>query len=65
MSQTYEYGDYNRGGMLAFAFSMVFTLTFFVYVAFVHKGVDLQEIQDSQPKAEQAAEKAPEAESAE
>lgn len=44
MSQTYEYGDYNRGGMLAFLFAMVVTLLFFVYVAFLHSGVDLQEI---------------------
>ncbi len=44
MSQTYQYGDYNRGGMLAFLFSMVTTLLFFVYVAFLHSGVDLQEI---------------------
>lgn len=55
MSQTYEYGDYNRGGMLAFAFSMAITLAFFVYVAFVHKGVDLKEIQSEQPAVEQPA----------
>ena len=53
MSQDYEYGDYNRGGMLAFAFSMVTTLVFFIYVAFIHSGVDLKEMEQSQPKAEQ------------
>lgn len=52
MSQTYQYGDYNRGGMLAFSFSMVITLAFFVYVAFIHHGVDLQEIKSSDVKAE-------------
>ena len=52
MSQEYDYGDYNRGGMLAFSFSMVVTLAFFVYVAFVHSGVDLQEIEKDQPKVE-------------
>lgn len=52
MSQEYQYGDYNRGGMIAFSFSMVITLTFFVYVAFVHSGVDLKELEQSQPKAE-------------
>ena len=56
MSQTYDYGDYNRGGMLAFSFSMVITLAFFVYVAFIHQGVDLKEIQPPQPKTEQAPE---------
>lgn len=44
MSQTYNYGDYNRGGMIAFWFSMVVTLVFFVYVAFIHSGVDLKEM---------------------
>lgn len=54
MSQTYDYGDYNRGGMIAFSFSMVITIVFFVYVAFIHSGVDLKEIQQTQPKAEAA-----------
>ena len=52
MSQTYQYGDYTRGGMLAFSFSMVITLAFFVYVAFIHSGVDLQEIDKGDVKAE-------------
>ncbi|MCJ8275451.1 MAG: hypothetical protein HRT44_12660 [Bdellovibrionales bacterium] len=56
MSQSYQHGDYNRGGMIAFAFSMVFTLAFFVYVAFVHIGVDLKELEAAQPKTEKAAE---------
>ena len=57
MSQDYQYGDYNRGGMQAFAFSMVITLVFFVYVAFIHSGVDLKEMeQPNQPKAETAVE---------
>lgn len=64
MSETYQYGDYNRGGMLAFSFSMVVTLVFFVYVAFVHSGIDLKEIPDSQPKTE-GAEKAGSAEATE
>lgn len=54
MSQTYEYGDYNRGGMIAFSFSVVTTLVFFVYVSFVHSGVDLKEIKQNQPKAEKS-----------
>jgi hypothetical protein len=49
---TYNYGDYNRGGMLAFSFSMVITLTFFVYVAFIHSGVDLNEIPKEPAKTE-------------
>ncbi len=56
MSQDYQYGDYNRGGMLAFSFSMVITMAFFVYVAFIHSGVDLKEIPDTDStKQEQAA----------
>lgn len=50
MSQNYDYGDYNRGGMWAFAFSMFVTLVFFVYIAFVHSGVDLKEVDQNQPK---------------
>lgn len=60
MSQTYDYGDYNRGGMIAFTFSMAITLVFFVYVSFVHSGVDLKELEQSQPKAESSQEGAPE-----
>ncbi len=54
MSQTYEYGDYNRGGMLAFFFAMVVTLLFFVYVAFLHSGVDLQEIKTKEVEQKMA-----------
>lgn len=54
MSQDYQYGDYNRGGMLAFSFSMIVTLSFFVYVAFVHTGVDLKELKEAQPQTEAA-----------
>ena len=56
MSQSYQPGDYNRSGMVAFAFSMAFTLVFFVYIAFVHSGVDLKEIQVEPPAAEKSAE---------
>lgn len=60
MSQDYQLGDYNRGGMIAFAFSMAITLVFFVYVAFIHKGVDLKEIQPEQPAAEKTVEESAE-----
>ncbi|MCB0377348.1 MAG: hypothetical protein KDD33_02560 [Bdellovibrionales bacterium] len=55
MSNDYQYGDYNRGGMLAFSFSLAITLAFFVYVAFVHKGVDLNEIPKDKPATEQSS----------
>lgn len=43
-----EPGDsYNRGGFIAFAFSMAFSLLFFVYVSFLHPGVDLKEIPEA------------------
>jgi len=35
---------YNRGGMIAFVFSMVFSLVFFFYVALMNKGIDLKEV---------------------
>jgi mono/diheme cytochrome c family protein len=41
MSEDKDY--YNRGGMLAFAFSMVFVFAFFFYLVVVNKGVDLGE----------------------
>lgn len=37
---------YNRGGFIAFLFSMIFSLTFFVYVAWIHPGIDLKEVPD-------------------
>ncbi|MEO0335513.1 MAG: cytochrome c [Pseudomonadota bacterium] len=45
--------SYNRGGFYAFIFSMGFSLLFFVYIAFVHPGVDLKEIPESEMQAEQ------------
>ncbi len=65
MSQDYQYADYNRGGMLAFSFSMVITLVFFVYVAFIHSGVDLKEIAPPLEKTQPAAEGEPAAEAVE
>lgn len=54
MTKEYDPGDYNKSGMMAFLFCMVVTCTFFVYIAFVHKGVDLKEI--PQMEAEKAIE---------
>jgi mono/diheme cytochrome c family protein len=34
---------YNRGGLMAFMFSMVFVLLFFLYLILIHPGVDLKE----------------------
>lgn len=34
---------YNRGGLIAFMFSMAFVMAFFVYIVAIHPGVDLQE----------------------
>ena len=36
--------SYNRGGYLAFLFSMCFSLAFFVYIVAVHPGVNLKEV---------------------
>ncbi len=40
-------GDYNRPGMIAFVFSMVFTFAFFIYLIFVHPGVNLGEVPEA------------------
>lgn len=34
---------YNRSGMLAFLFSMVFVFVFFIYIVAIHPGIDLEE----------------------
>lgn len=42
--------EHNKGGLIAFLFSMVFVFLFFVYIVAIHPGVDLQEnIQDPAP----------------
>jgi mono/diheme cytochrome c family protein len=38
--------DYNRGGYIAFLFSMAFSLLFFIYVTVVHPGIDLKEVSE-------------------
>lgn len=35
--------NYNRGGMMAFLFSMAFSICFIIYLAFIQGGVDLKE----------------------
>ncbi len=35
---------YNRGGMNAFLFSIIFSLAFFVYVGVIRPGIDLKEV---------------------
>ena len=44
---SYDSGDYNSTGFAVFAFSMVFSLVFFLYIGFVHEGVDLKEIPEN------------------
>lgn len=41
--------DYNKGGMIAFVFSMTVTLAFFVYAAFFSGGVNLNEVKQETP----------------
>jgi mono/diheme cytochrome c family protein len=40
--------QYNRGGFYALIFSIGFCLVFFVYVSFMHPGVDLKEVPEAQ-----------------
>lgn len=35
---------YNRGGLIAFIFSMTFSLVFFAYIGLIHPGIDLKEV---------------------
>ncbi len=43
MSDSNSREEYNRGGMNAFIFSMVFVALFFIYIIAIHPGVDLGE----------------------
>jgi mono/diheme cytochrome c family protein len=36
--------SYNRGGYIAFLFSMFFSLGFFIYITLVHPGINLKEV---------------------
>ncbi len=47
--------SYNRGGYIAFLFSMVFSLGFFVYIVVIHPGINLREVSKTQPDQAQAA----------
>jgi mono/diheme cytochrome c family protein len=51
--------EFNRGGLIAFIFSMVFCFAFFFYLVAVNKGVDLAEnvVDPNAPAAEGAAPK--------
>ncbi|HMN67254.1 MAG TPA: cytochrome c [Bdellovibrionales bacterium] len=51
--------SYNRGGYIAFLFSMVFSLAFFLYIAVIHKGVNLKEIPEVATGDQTLAEGAP------
>ncbi len=44
--------SYNKGGFIALLFSISFCLVFFVYIAFIHPGVDLMEVQEAQDGVE-------------
>ena len=48
-----ENDNYNRGGYIAFLFSMAFSLAFFVYIVAVHPGVNLKEVKPPEAAAEQ------------
>jgi mono/diheme cytochrome c family protein len=43
--------QHNKGGLLAFLISVIFCVGFFIYISFVHKGVDLKEVQEEQAGA--------------
>lgn len=49
--------EYNRSGLIAFAFSMAFVIAFFFYLVVINRGVDLGEnvVDPNAPVAEAAA----------
>ncbi len=50
--------DYNRGGFITFIFTMVFVLTFLIYLVVIHPGVDMGEKVQEIAKEAEAAPKA-------
>jgi mono/diheme cytochrome c family protein len=52
-SMSSNQSDYNKLGLVTFTFTMVFTLLFFGWVVFISRGIDLGEVPDAQPGAEQ------------
>ena len=48
-----NHDEYNRGGLIAFVGATAFCLLFFVYVSFIHPGVDLKEVTEELKQAEQ------------
>jgi mono/diheme cytochrome c family protein len=47
--------QYNRGGLIAFLFSMAFVFVFFIYIVAIHPGIDLKENIQDPPSADQPA----------
>ena len=43
--------DFNRGGMIAFVFSMAFSILYFGYISFMSGGIDLKEVSATEPGA--------------
>jgi mono/diheme cytochrome c family protein len=56
MSDSNSSDQYNKGGMIAFLFSMAFVFIFFIYIVAVHPGIDLQENIKDPPGASAAKE---------
>ena len=46
--------SYNRFGLGAFLASVLFCLVFFIYISYVHEGVDLKEVDESAMSPEQS-----------
>lgn len=39
--------EHNRGGMIALIGSVVFCILFFIYISFIHPGIDLKEVPEA------------------
>ena len=46
---SYDGGSYNSSGFKIFIFSIVFSFSFFIYICFVHEGINLKEIPEGPP----------------
>jgi len=51
----YNRDDLQQGGLIAFLGSVAFCLLFFVYISYIHPGIDLKEVQEAAPGANTAA----------
>lgn len=47
-----QQNEHNQAGLLTFVVSMVFTFVFFIYISFIHPGVELEKVKGLTPETQ-------------